>query len=373
MGLSLVVLLRHRRSNWPWICLGTLPFLTIVTSTWALVLEGPILLATLFWIWRERFYPRDMRFVVLAAGAFILLLLPDVWQFRDTTGYPGGNWTHPEQRTPFMIFALLWWPVYLPWIALITIWPRLSPALKTLIVVLPLFLVAMEYYAVGLRFDWTGKLWGYVYLLAWSVFVPRICTERAYPFRLLVALLIFSGAVSLACWMGFYIRIMHQTSGEILNLQGTSQIKLNPLRGPILPILAQMKGETIIPGKSKWMYARSAVLPALTGNYTYVSWSYFDDVLAGGKTDGAAGRREKEVNDLYAGKNENPLLYLRTNNIAALVIYPDDKIPSSVVDRLKTELAPLYEYHDFTDGKTASGVFVYHPLAANFKPTEPSR
>ena len=370
IGLSLVELLRRRRSNWPWICLGAIPFFSVVTSTWALVLEGPILLATLFWVWRERFYPRDIRFVCLALGGLIILLLPDILEFRDTTGYPGGDWTNPEQRTPLMMFALLWWPVYLPWIALLSIWSRLSPALKALVVVLPPFLLGMDFYVVGLRMDWTGKIWSYVYLLAWSVFVPRICAERAYPFRVLTALLIFSGAVSLASWTGHAIRRIHWSTGEILQLQGTSRVTLDPLQGPILTIIAQMKGQTIIPGKSDWMYVPSPVLAAFTGNYVYVSWSYFDDVLAGGKTTGGASRREKEVNDLYEGKNPNPLLFLRANNIAALVIYPDDNISDSVVDRLKTELASQYDYKDFTDGKTAAGVFVYRPLMSSLKPTE---
>ena len=35
--------------------------------------------------------------------------------------------------------------------------------------------------------------------------------------------------------------------------------------------------------------------------------------------------------------------------------------------RLKGELAPLYEYNDFTDGKTAAGVFVYRPRIAEPK------
>ena len=63
------------------------------------------------------------------------------------------------------------------------------------------------------------------------------------------------------------------------------------------------------------------------------------------------------------------MLFLRTNNIAALVIYPDDNISASVVDQLKTQLEPLYEYDDFTDGKTAAGVFVYRPPMSTSRQT----
>lgn len=366
MGLSLVELLRRKRSNWPWICMGAIPFFSIVTSTWALVVECPILLVTLFWIWRERFSPRNRMFVALSLGGLIVLLLPAVLEFLTTTAYPGGKWSQPEERTQFVEFALLWWPVCLPWIALLCIWNRLLPAVKTLIVVLPIALLAIEFYQVGGRPDWTSKLWGYVYAMGWVVFVPSVCARDAPTFRVLTLLLIYSGAVSLASWTGHAIRRINWSTGEILQLQGTSQITLDPLRGPLLTILSQIRGQTIISGRSAWLAAKSPALADFTGNYDYVSWSFFDDIVAGGNTYQDATFREKEVNDLYDGKNENPLLFLRTNNIAALVIYSEDNIQASVVERLKTELAPLYEYNDFSDGKTAAGIFVYRPQMSDF-------
>jgi len=365
MSLSLVEILRRRRTNWPWICMGAIPFFTVVTMTWGLVLEGPILLAALFWISRERFSPHSMRFVILGLGGLVILLLPAVLQFSGTTGYPGGHWERSDQRTPLWLFTVLWWPVYLPWIAMLFIWPRLSPALKSLVVVLPLVLLGMEVYAVGIRMDWTGKLWGFIYAMAWVTFFPRICVERAYGFRLLVALLIFSGMVSLASWAGSAYRRIIVATDDILNFEGTSHLSHSPLRGPLLTTISRMKGQTIISGKSARLDVQSPALAAFTGNYVYVSWSEFDDLLAGGNTHEGATQREQEINAIYDGKNENPLPFLRSNAIAALVIYPDDTIPASVVERLKTELAPDYEYDDCTDGKTASGVFVFRSAAGH--------
>ena len=363
MSLSLVEILRRRRTNWPWICMGAIPFFTVVTTTWGLVLEGPILLAALYWIWRERFLPRSRRFVVFGLGGLIVLLLPAVLQFSGTTGYPGGHWESYGQRTPLDLFTALWWPVYLPWIGMLFLWARLSPALKSLVVVLPLVLLGMEVYAVGIRMDWTGKLWGFIYAMAWVAFLPRICMERGYPFRLLVAALVFSGVVSLASWSGHAFRRICATRDDILHLDGTPHLSLSPLRGPILAVISRMKGQTILSGKSARLDVESPALAAFTGNYVYVSWSEFDDLLAGGDTHGGAALREKEVNAIYDGANTNPLPFLLANNIAAVVIYPDDNIAASVVERLKAELAPDYRYNDFTDGKTPAGVFVYRPAA----------
>jgi hypothetical protein len=79
------------------------------------------------------------------------------------------------------------------------------------------------------------------------------------------------------------------------------------------------------------------------------------------------------LNKLYDGKNGNPLFFLRQRNIAALVIYPDDAIDSSVVDQLKQNLAPYYTYEDgnfrteaqlqsgLSPTRPCAGVFIYHP------------
>jgi hypothetical protein len=361
-GFSLVEILRRRpSSNWPWICMGAIPFFSIVTSSWAVLLEVPVLLGTFFFVWREKISPRNLRFVLLCLGGVIVLLLPGILEYLSTSAYPGGNWTHPEGRTQLLEFLVLWWPVYLPWLALIFIWPQLSSALKTLIIVLPLALLGMEFYTIAGRPDWTSKLWGYIYGLGWIVFFPAICARRGFFFRGLVGLLVISGALSFVAWSEYTCRLINWTNGDILHLEGTNFFRMDPLRSGLLPILSQMKGQTLITSRSYEMYCKSPALAAFTGNRVYVTWSYFSDTVAGADTGQGAVRREKEVNDLYDGKCENPLLFLRTHDIAAVVIYTADNIPGSVIDQLKKQLAPYYEYTDFSTAPVHSGIFVYHP------------
>ncbi len=75
----------------------------------------------------------------------------------------------------------------------------------------------------------------------------------------------------------------------------------------------------MITGKSDDLYTQSAALVAFTGNRDYVSWAYFcDGVEVGGNTMYRQGetRRQDEVNALYDGQCENPLLffYARTTS-----------------------------------------------------------
>ena len=369
MGLSLVEILRRRPSlNWPWICMGALPFLSLVISSWAVLLEIPVLVGTLFFLWREKIHPRNFRFVLLCLGGAIVLLLPGLQEYLGTSAYPGGDWTDSESRTQLFEFLVLWWPVCVPWLALIFVWPRLSSAVKTLIVVLPLAVLGMEYYTIGNRPDWTGKLWGYIYGLGWIVFFPAVCARRGFFFRGLTGLLLISGAISFIAWSEYTYRFINWKNDSVLHLEGTNTFRKDPLRSGMLPILAQMKGQTFITSRSYEMYCQSPALAAFTGNRVYVTWSFFADTIAGEETGGGAARREKEVDDLYDGKCANPLLFLRTHDIAAVVIYPVDNIPGRVIDQLKKQLAPYYEYTDFSDATTHSGVFVYHPELMNGPP-----
>ena len=360
-AFALAEVLRPRRADWPWICLGAVPFFTIVTSTWALVLEAPILLATAFWIWRAKLIPRHPRQVLLIFGGVVILLSPALLEFLGTSGYPGGQWTQAGGRTQLVEFLLLWWPVYLPWLALACTWRHLDPALKTIIVVLPLGLLGVEFYTVAGRPDWTGKLWGYIYGMGWLLFVPAICARKGIVFHGLLAVLLVSCALSFIAWAQYTYHFINWTDDEIFHLEGTNQLRLDPKRGSILPLLAQMRGQTIICGKSDDLYCEAPALAAFTGNRVYVTWSYFCDTVAGGETYRGAAQRQQEVNDLYEGKCADPLSFLRLHKIAAVVIYPTDNIEGSVVEQLIKQLTPVYEYHDFSDASAHAGIFVYRP------------
>jgi hypothetical protein len=274
------------------------------------------------------------------------------------------GWTDPNGHTEVLEFLLLWWPVYLPWFGLLLVWSRLPPVVKTVIVVLPIALVAMEIYTIGGRPDWTGKLWGYIFGVAWVTLIPTLCRQRESIFRGLLGLLILSSALAFASWSQDAWK--QRTNDDILHLEGTGTLRLDPLRGNLLQALAPMKGKTVITGKSDDLYCESPALVAFTGNRDYVTWSYFCDGVEGGLTYQQANRRQDDVNALYDGQCDNPLLFLRTHDIAALVVYPSDHIKREVITKLQQQLAPYYEYTDFSNNTDNSGIFIFHPELAKW-------
>jgi hypothetical protein len=260
---------------------------------------------------------------------------------------------------------ILWWPVFLPLVALIFAWPKLHPAVKTIIVVLPIAFLGMEIYTVGGRPDSTSKVWGYIFGAGWITLFPTLCLRRGFLFRGLTCLLIVSSLFSFIAWAQYTSRLIVWNE-DAFRLEGTGVFRTDPLRGNLLQAISQMKGQTLITGRSWDMYCETPVLAAFTGNRVYVNWSFFCDSVAGGNTYGQANLRGKEVNDLYDGKCPDPLLFLRTHDIAALVIYPGDKIGTDIIANLKKQLSPSYEYDDFSDADTNSGIFIFRPQMVNW-------
>ncbi len=64
----------------------------------------------------------------------------------------------------------------------------------------------------------------------------------------------------------------------------------------------------------------------------------------------------------------DPLGFLRSNDIAAVMIYPDDTIPDKLVQQFRTQLAPDYYYVDCKgDGPNNAGIFLRYPGATAFQ------
>jgi len=356
---SLTEVLRRRATNWPWICLGAIPFLTIGVSTWALPFEVLLLLGALFWIYYYKLFPQSVRFVLLGVGLVIVFLTPMLSEFLTTATYVGGGWTDQNCRTQLVEFLILWWPIYLPLLGLVFVWSKLSPAIKTMVVALPIAFLGMEFYTVGSRFDWTGKLWCYLYGAGWITLFPAVCMRRAIFFRLLTLILVVSSLCSFWAWASFYWRDNAWNNVEMLHLEGTGPYRCDPVRSKLLLTLSRVKGKTILTGKTD--NGSSPFLAAFTGNRIYVAWADLIDVLISGDVQRMAQQAGREVDDFYDGKCNNPLLFLRTHDISAVVIHPDDNIDPHIIDTLKKKLAPYYEYVDCHGDNENAGVFFFHP------------
>lgn len=368
--LSLIEMVRPKRTNWPWISLVLSPFLILVACTWGLPMVAFILIAGIFVSRRRKLVPENLTFVLAVSAGLATLLepmlvyileFPNPQKFTYTTGI----------HTQIPEFFVQWWPVYLPWLSLFFIWRRLHPVTRIILILSPLAFAGVETWTFGFRYDTTSKFWGLIYVAAWVTCLPEVARRKNWPFRLILLLIVVNGALSIGFWTTYYYRVVNPS--DIGYLEGLGQFRLDRRKARILETVSRLDNQIIIPGRSSWALSESGLLPLLSHTRAYVAWSTFSDdaLYSSGLNEGL--RREVEVNKIYDGKNPAPLFYLRQRNIAALVIYPDDNIDPAVVDQLKQTLAPYYTYEDgnlrtpaqMEDGtsptRPCAGVFIYHP------------
>lgn len=360
--LSITEIVRPRRSSWPWICCaGSVP-LMLVSSTWGFPFATLLVCTALAWCWFQKRTPRNPRVVLLALGLVAACLTPMLLYYL-TSSTPIHGPVAGEEHTQIVEFLVQWWPIYLPWLALLLTCRTIHPAVGIVLFAAPLGFLGVEYYTVGARFDMTGKIWGFIFCVAWATFLPAIATSRFWIFRLLFGLIVINSVLSFCYWTDYYRSSINWN--DVGELEGKGDLRLDPKKARILNALLPLKNQIITTGVSSWSFCPSARIANFSGNRDYITWSFNcdNDMFRNGQGEG--WRREKALDEFYDGKNPDPLLYLRLRNIAAVVIWPDDDIKDDVLEKLKQQLAPSYQYEDLRDVDNHNppncGIFLYHP------------
>jgi hypothetical protein len=356
----LVEMTRMRRADFPWI--GSIGgcLLLIVCSTWGLPEGVFMLLAGAGWCACKRIHPHDWRAVTLGVGLLVLCLSPMLLDFLLTRA-PSLEANVGDGRTQLFEFVIQWWPLYLPWAALLFYWKELPPAVRFIQVMLPSGFLWVEFSNLSNRLDMTGKLWGFIFVAGWAVLIPALCASRHLIPRVILGLLLVGGVFSTCFWIDYEHRMF--VPDDLWRLNGKGEFRSDYAKGRMFNVLSTLKHQIIIPGKSIWAYDESPMLASLTGNRNYVAWAYFSDQVFYPNSYGEAAKREIEINDLYDGKNPDPLTFLRQRNIEAVVVWPGNRISDDALSKLKTQLAPEYRYEDCrnipaTNAAPNAGVFI---------------
>jgi hypothetical protein len=115
-------------------------------------------------------------------------------------------------------------------------------------------------------------------------------------------------------------------------------------------------GQTILPGRSYWNYSQAAAVVGFSENNCWVAYT-FNEFHYGR---GAEGDFRSEMNNrFYDGKIADPLSYLNGNNIAAVLIWPEDAVSDEQLQKFKNQLDPEFFYIDCKmDGANNAGLFV---------------
>ena len=347
------------RSNWPWICLIVFPVMTIITSTWFMVVVTVLCVSCFAVSLIAGRRPASWKAVIGGAGLAIVLLWPTVDSLLASPNPVDVHLTPWAEYTPPLEFLIQWWPLILPWIALFFVWGRLTLLARWLLIALPLLLIFIDVVTFTDRTLTVEKMWGAVYGAGIVTLYPLVFNRDNLPFRILTGLFIFLSVLFIPAW--FAIEWAQEWNGTVLHLQGNTVFTQDAQKRRLLQVLQRFHGATILNGKSEEAYNQSPSLVGFSENMCYIAWFYQEYQCGHG---GEAEFRDKQSNDFFAGKMADPLSFLRANNIAAVMIYPDDHIPDNIVQQFQAQLAADYYYVDCkADGQNNAGVFVRLPAA----------
>ena len=398
-----------RRTIWPWLMAVFIPLLAVAASTWAfpitlLVCGGAAALA----LWCGlRPAPVALAGTILCAG--LILLWPAFYDVTSSPEAPAMMWTKTEWRVPLFEFLVQWWPIILLWSCGWFYFRDISPGLRWIFFVIPIMLIGVELITVEGRYNTVEKMWGYTFGTAlvalfpivaaraqledvgfalcrlgaaYAAFFPALVRWARLPevrsalrrsladtlmlffrwrglgFRLVTAALLLSACISLGGWVR---ATFHWVAwDEFCHLEGNRYLTNDAQKNRILHVMTQVKNQTFLSGKSVWCYNESPSPAVFTGNRSYLAWFYFESVA---DYEDEALYRNKLNNDFYSGAMADPLKFLVANDIAGVLIWPDDNITNDFLATLTKQLDPAYQYVDCRgDGAQNAGVFLRRPL-----------
>jgi hypothetical protein len=358
--LATLVAFNRDRSNWPWIFLLILPLLTVISAAWYLLVVGFLCAGGLAAAWWAGRRPENLKFVIFASLIALVLIWPTLVTFTSwSTGQEIG-WNHKEWRTPFWIFVIEWWPIYVPWFLLCFVWHRLNSVGRWFHAAVAIMFICTELFNVGsLRWDTTEKMWGAIYSAGLVTLIPLILVEKGLIFRFPSLVLFLTAAISLYCWLDNTMGWL-DWKNVVFHTEGDSYMMGNDQMKRMLQVLQPYKGLTVLAGKSEWAYSESPGIAVFTENRCYSAWFHSENICG---HEGEAEYRMQLTNDFYDGKLSDPLGFLEDNNISAVLIWPDNKISDDRLKEIKQELAPAFYYVDCRfAGDNNAGVFLLRSL-----------
>lgn len=362
-GLAALEILGDRRGNWPWICLLLVPPLSMLAAAWYVPLCGLLSAGSLALGLVLRRRPKDWRVVLGGALAGLVLLSPALEAFLTWRNGQSMNWTPDHERTPFWVFVIQWWPIYLPWTVLCFLWRRLDAGVRWLHGAIGFLFVFVELVTFGdWRWDTVEKMWGGLFGLGLVALLPPLLASRNFAARVTLLLIFLATLVTWGGRLRNAERWIDWDEG-FLHLDGSSYLREDPQDSLMLKALGRLHARTILAGVSRWNYSPPVGLAVFTENRCYVAWYSTEEICGHG--DEALARTALN-NTFYAARMEHPLAFLRANKIDAVLVAPEDKIGDGRLEQLKESLAPDYDYVDCKAGQPENaGVFLIRPLPAS--------
>ena len=359
--LIIAEIIETRRTIWPWVLAAITPLLAVMASAWALPITTLLCwgVLPLAWICGRR--PASTRATLVTLFVMLTLLWPGFYAATSSPEVLSINWIDPRDRAPHVELLLQWWPIILLWICSLVCIREAPFGLRWVMIVVPIMLIGIETVTIQSRYNTIEKMWGYTWGAGLIALFPFVASRRGVGFRLVAILLLASALISLST----FVRVVCGSSWDNapFHLEGTQYLVADKQKNRMLQVVGQTKHLTYLSGKCIWCYNEAPTLAVFTGNKSYIAWSWFETLT---NRINEPDYREKLDNDFYSGAMTNRLQFLHDNQIAGVLVWPDDEISDDLLAGLRKELEPAYEYIDCKgEGAQNAGVFLLRPLPQN--------
>jgi len=356
-------LMRRRRSLFPWIYLIVAPFLAYITCSWFIFMVT-LLAGTMAFAWWTGRRPSSLQTAAMGGVLGVTLLWPALNDLAHGSAPQALDWSWDLLRDRWT-FVIQWWPLYLPWLLLCFLWPRMNAAQRWLHFLFIPVLLATEVFYVFERGTMLEKTWSGTFGIGMAMLYPALFAQKTWGCRLVSVAILLTALCSLGAWVNQAYAYGAQTH-SFLHLEGNHFIEANPVKSRMEEVLGRIHGQNVITGVAHYAWFESPNLPLYTENRCYLGWTNAEETCG---HPGEARFRQKQINDFYAGTLDDPMGFLQLNNIAAILIWPDDHITTDRVEALKKTLAPAYAYIDCKgDGGDNAGVFLRNPTPEQAEP-----
>jgi len=354
-------LVNVRKTIWPWVLAVITPLLAVTTSAWALPITVLLCWAVLPIAWLCGRRPASIQITLWTLFVAATLLWPAFYNATSSPELPGIKWINPQDRVPLLEFLVQWWPIILLWICGCACFRNLSFSLRWVLIVVPIMLIGIEMVTIESRYNTIEKMWGYTWAVGLIALFPVVASRAGVAFRLVTIFLLLSAFVSLV----YFVHDLTQGNwdGSAFHLEGTQYITADDQKKRMLQVVGQTKHVTYLSGKCVYCYNEAPALAVFTNNKSYIAWSWFESLT---NYINEADYRDKLDNDFYSGAMTGRLQFLHDNQIAGVLIWPDDDLSDDYLANLRKELEPTYEYIDCKgNGPNNAGVFLLRPMPQN--------
>ncbi len=342
------------RSNWPWICLVALPGIAVITSAWFFFIVLFLCVGGLSLALIAGRRPENWKFAVIGSCVALVCIWPSFYSLSNNPVAQSFYWTEPQFHTPIWMYVTQWWPIYIPWLFLTFRWHKLDLMGRWMHAAIPLMLIWVEFVYVGSRSLTVEKMWGGIYGAALVSILPLAFRQTGFLFRSLSVFMIVIFGICFGAWMNE--RYYELEPNGFFRLQGDSIVQGDHQSKRLLQVLKTLHGAIILPGKSYWDYNAAPAVIGFSENYCYVAYYFQEDNTGNGAE---AKYRDTMNNMFYDGKMADPLPFLRANNIAAVLIWPEDNISDDQLQKFQQQLGHDYYYINCkVDQPNNAGVFM---------------